>query len=86
MAVVMDLLIYSGTQDYHSAAIASSIGLSAFALMLIIAAYESRSVTRTLRECGVERAASRLTPSSPSSKNSDYAKRSNYLSRQNRRP
>ena len=47
MAVVLDLLIYFGKQHYHSTVIGSSIGLSAFALMLIIAAYESRSVTRT---------------------------------------
>ena len=47
MATVMDLLIYFGKQHYHSAIIGSSIGLSAFALMLIIAAYESRSVIRT---------------------------------------
>ena len=47
MAVVLDLLIYFGKQHYHSTVIGSSIGLSAFALMLIVAAYESRSVTRT---------------------------------------
>jgi Ca2+-transporting ATPase len=47
MAVVMDLVIYFGIHHYHSTVIGSSIGLSAFALMLIIAAYESRSVTRT---------------------------------------
>jgi len=48
MAVVMDLLIYFGKQHYHSTVIGSSIGLSAFALMLIVAAYQSRSVTRTV--------------------------------------
>ena len=47
MAVVLDLLIYFGKQHYHSTVIGSSIGLSAFALMLIIAAYQSRSVMRT---------------------------------------
>jgi P-type Ca2+ transporter type 2C len=47
MAVVLDLLIYFGIHHYHSTAVGSSIGLSAFALMLIVAAYESRSVTRT---------------------------------------
>ncbi len=47
MAIVMDLLIYFGKQHYHSTIIGSSIGLSAFALMLIVAAFESRSVTRT---------------------------------------
>ncbi len=45
MAVVMDLLIYFGKQHYHSTAVGSSIGLSAFALMLIVAAYECRSVS-----------------------------------------
>jgi len=48
MAVVLDLLVYFGKQHYHSTVVGSSIGLSAFALMLIIAAYESRSVTRTV--------------------------------------
>ncbi|MBV9414795.1 MAG: cation-transporting P-type ATPase, partial [Solirubrobacterales bacterium] len=47
MAVVLDLLIYFGKQHYHSTVIGSSIGLSAFALMLIVSAYESRSITRT---------------------------------------
>ena len=45
MAIVMDLLIYFGKQHYHSTAVGSSIGLSAFALMLIVAAYECRSVS-----------------------------------------
>jgi Ca2+-transporting ATPase len=45
MAIVLDALIYFGKQHYHSTAIGSSIGLTAFALMLVIAAYESRSVT-----------------------------------------
>ena len=45
MAICLDLLIYFGKQHYHSTAIGSSIGLSAFALMLIVAAYESRSVS-----------------------------------------
>jgi len=45
MAVVMDLLIYFGKQHYHSTAVGSSIGLSAFALMLIVSAYECRSVS-----------------------------------------
>jgi P-type Ca2+ transporter type 2C len=48
VAVVMDLLIYFGIHHYHSTIIGSSIGLSAFALMLVIAAYQSRSVTRTV--------------------------------------
>jgi P-type Ca2+ transporter type 2C len=45
MAVVMDLLIYFGKQHYHSTAVGSSIGLSAFALMLVVSAYECRSVS-----------------------------------------
>jgi Ca2+-transporting ATPase len=48
MAVVLDLIIYFGKQHYNSTVIGSSIGLSAFALMLIVAAYESRSVTGTV--------------------------------------
>ncbi len=44
MAICMDLLIYFGKQHYHSTAVGSSIGLSAFALMLIVSAYECRSV------------------------------------------
>ena len=45
MAIVMDLLIYFGKQHYGSTAVGSSIGLSAFALMLIVSAYECRSVS-----------------------------------------
>jgi Ca2+-transporting ATPase len=45
MAFVMDLLIYFGKQHWHSTAVGSSIGLSAFALMLVVAAYQCRSVT-----------------------------------------
>ena len=44
MAICMDLLIYFGKQHYHDTAVGSSIGLSAFALMLIVSAYECRSV------------------------------------------
>jgi Ca2+-transporting ATPase len=44
MAFCLDLLIYFGKQHYHSAIVGSSIGLSAFALMLIVSAYECRSV------------------------------------------
>jgi P-type Ca2+ transporter type 2C len=48
MAICLDALIhFGGTKLYHSATIGSSIGLSAFALMLIVAAYESRSVRRS---------------------------------------
>jgi P-type Ca2+ transporter type 2C len=45
MAIILDALIYFGKQHYGSTAIGSSIGLTAFALMLVVAAYESRSVT-----------------------------------------
>jgi Ca2+-transporting ATPase len=47
MAIVMDLLIYFGKQHYHSVALGSSIALSAFGLMLIVAAYQCRSVTHS---------------------------------------
>jgi Ca2+-transporting ATPase len=45
MAMVLDALIYFGKEHYHSTVIGASIGLSAFALMLIVAAYQSRSVS-----------------------------------------
>ncbi len=48
MAICMDLLIYFGKQHYHSTAIGSSIALSAFALMLIVSAYECRSVSGSI--------------------------------------
>jgi P-type Ca2+ transporter type 2C len=48
MAICLDLLIYFGKQHYHSVVIGSSIGLTAFALMLVVAAYESRSLTGTV--------------------------------------
>jgi Ca2+-transporting ATPase len=44
MAIVLDALIYFGKQHYGSVAVGSSIGLTAFALMLVVAAYESRSI------------------------------------------
>ena len=47
MAIVLDLLIYFGKQHYGSTVIGSSIGLTAFGLMLVVAAYESRSVSLT---------------------------------------
>jgi Ca2+-transporting ATPase len=47
MAVCLDTLIYFGTKHYHSAVSGSSIALSAFALMLVVAAYESRGVLRS---------------------------------------
>ena len=45
MAIVLDTLIYFGKQHYGSNIVGSSIGLTAFALMLVVAAYESRSVS-----------------------------------------
>jgi Ca2+-transporting ATPase len=45
MAIVLDALIALGHDHYGSTAIGSSIGLTAFGLMLVVAAYESRSVT-----------------------------------------
>jgi Ca2+-transporting ATPase len=45
MAIVLDVLIYFGSHHYHSTVVGSSMGLSAFALMLVVAAYESRSIT-----------------------------------------
>jgi Ca2+-transporting ATPase len=48
MAIVLDALIYYGTKHYDSAAVGSSIGLTAFGLMLVVAAYESRSMTDTV--------------------------------------
>jgi Ca2+-transporting ATPase len=47
MAIVLDALIYFGKEHYGKIAVGSSIGLTAFALMLVVAAYESRSITRT---------------------------------------
>jgi P-type Ca2+ transporter type 2C len=47
MAICLDVLIDYGIKHYHSTALASSMGLSAFGLMLTVAAYESRSVTRS---------------------------------------
>ncbi|HYB25151.1 MAG TPA: cation-transporting P-type ATPase [Solirubrobacteraceae bacterium] len=48
MAICLDALIYFGKEHYHSATVGSSIGLSAFALMLVVAAFESRGATRSL--------------------------------------
>ena len=44
MAICLDALIYFGKQHYGSAEVGSSIGLTAFGLMLVVAAYESRSL------------------------------------------
>ena len=47
MAICLDALIFFGKEHYGSTAVASSIGLTAFGLMLVVAAYESRSLTST---------------------------------------
>jgi Ca2+-transporting ATPase len=47
MAICLVALIDFGIKHYHSVAVGSSMGLSAFALMLSVAAYQSRSVTRS---------------------------------------
>jgi P-type Ca2+ transporter type 2C len=44
IAACLDALIYFGEAHYHSAVVGSSIGLSAFALMLVVAGFQSRSV------------------------------------------
>jgi Ca2+-transporting ATPase len=48
MAVALDALIYFGKAHNDSTAVGSSIGLTAFALMIVVAAYESRSVWRPM--------------------------------------
>jgi Ca2+-transporting ATPase len=48
MAICLDALIYLGERHYHSLPTGSSIAVSAFALMLVVAAYESRSVTQSV--------------------------------------
>jgi Ca2+-transporting ATPase len=45
MAIVLDALIHFGKAHYGSTALGSSIGLTAFALMLVVAAFESRSLS-----------------------------------------
>jgi Ca2+-transporting ATPase len=45
MAACLVALIYFGEQQYHSKLLGSSIALSAFGLMLIVAAFQSRSVS-----------------------------------------
>src|SRR5947209_5473316 len=47
MAVVSDALIAFGRSHYGSYAIGSSIGLTAFSLMIVVAAFQSRSATQT---------------------------------------
>jgi Ca2+-transporting ATPase len=48
MAACLDALIYFGKEHYHSTVIGQSIALSAFALMLIVSAYECRSVSLSI--------------------------------------
>jgi P-type Ca2+ transporter type 2C len=48
MAAVIDLLIHYGSAHYHDTALGSSIGLSAFGLMIIVAAFECRSVWQSV--------------------------------------
>jgi P-type Ca2+ transporter type 2C len=48
MAIVLDALISFGKHHWGTYQVGSSIALTAFALMLIVAAYESRSVTRSV--------------------------------------
>jgi Ca2+-transporting ATPase len=45
MAIALDALIYFGKEHYGTTVIGSSMGLTAFSLMLVVAAYESRSLT-----------------------------------------
>jgi Ca2+-transporting ATPase len=47
MAAVIDLLIHYGSAHYHNTALGSSIGLSAFGLMIVVAAYQCRGVWQT---------------------------------------
>ncbi len=47
MAIVLDALIAFGKSHYGSTELGSSIALTAFGLMLVVAAYESRSVSLT---------------------------------------
>jgi P-type Ca2+ transporter type 2C len=48
IAVVLDLLIHYGHSHYGSFAIGSSIGLTAFSFLLILATFQSRSQTGSL--------------------------------------
>ncbi|UGS38154.1 cation-translocating P-type ATPase [Capillimicrobium parvum] len=45
MAICMDALIHLGESHYDSVKVGSSTGLTAFGLMLVVAAYECRSLT-----------------------------------------
>jgi P-type Ca2+ transporter type 2C len=48
MAIVMDALIALGKSHWGSTAVGSSIGLTAFALMIVVSAFESRSAWLSL--------------------------------------
>jgi Ca2+-transporting ATPase len=48
MAICLDALIHFGGKIYGSTAVGSSIALSAFALMLIVASYECRSTSSSI--------------------------------------
>ena len=48
MSAAIDLLIVFGKNHYHSVAIGSSIGLVAFSVMLVVAAFESRDETGSI--------------------------------------
>ncbi len=48
MAIVLDLLIWFGKENWGTYKVGSSIGLTAFAMMLIVAAFECRSTTRSV--------------------------------------
>jgi Ca2+-transporting ATPase len=48
MAVVLDLIIAFGHSHYGSYAVGSSIGLTAFALMIVVSAYECRAVSSSI--------------------------------------
>ena len=52
MSVAIDVLIVSGKAAYDNAGIASTMGLVAFSLMLVVAAFEV--ATRRRRSCSVE--------------------------------
>ncbi len=44
-AIALDTRIYFGEQRHQNTAIGSSIGLTVFALILVVAAYQGRSLT-----------------------------------------
>jgi P-type Ca2+ transporter type 2C len=48
IAVCLDALIHFGAAHYHSGVVAASMGLTAFGLMLVVAAFESRGLTQSV--------------------------------------